>query len=109
MPPTALFLQTSLDPTVVNIGMFGLLLIVFYFFLIRPQARRQKQQASFESTIAKGQKVVTTSGILGRVSKVDRDTGTVTIEASKGTYLELTNSSISRELTEARYGGADAT
>ena len=104
MATRVLFLQLALDPTLINTIMFGLLLIVFYFFLIRPQARRQKQQAAFEEQVRKGQQVVTTSGILGRVSKVDKEAGTVTIEASKGTYLELLASSISRELTEARHG-----
>lgn len=108
MPETALFLQVALDPQTINILMFGLLLIVFYFFLIRPQARRQKKQAAFETSIVKGQQVVTTSGILGRVSKVDKEAKTVTIEATKGTYLELANSSISRELTESRYGPVTA-
>lgn len=108
MMHSAVFLQLALDPQTINIVMFGLLLIVFYFFLIRPQARRQKQQAAFEKELKKGQNVVTTSGILGQVRKVDREAGTATLEVGKGQTLELTLASISRELTESRYGAADA-
>ncbi len=99
LPP---FLQaTTLSPTTINILMFGLLLIVFYFFMIRPQTQRAKQQTAFQESLTKGMPVVTSSGILGRVSKIDTARKTVTLEVGKGTYLEFTQSSVSRDLTEA--------
>ena len=101
----ALLLQESvIPPNLVTPLMFGLMIGIFWLFIIRPQNRRQKQQTNFQEALSKGQRVVTTSGILGRISKLDKEAGTVTLEAGKNTYLELTASSISRELTEAKYG-----
>ena len=53
-------------------GLLPLLLVfvVFYFFMIRPQMKRQKELNTFRSSIAKGDKVVTTGGIYGKVVEV---------------------------------------
>ena len=99
-------LQSGLSPGLINGGMFALLLVIFYFFLIRPQNQRQKQQVAFQDAIKKGDKVITGSGILGRVSKVDKEEGTVTLEVGKNNYIEMTLGSVSRELTEGKYGSA---
>jgi preprotein translocase subunit YajC len=45
------------------------LFVVFYFFLIRPQMRRQKEHAEIVKSISKGDEVVTTGGLLGRVTE----------------------------------------
>jgi len=99
-----LFLQLNIDPSLVSPIMIGLMAAIFWLFIIRPQARRQKQQTVFQDEVQKGDRVVTNAGILGKVSKVDSKEGVVTLEVSKGTYLEVTSGSISRELTEAKYG-----
>ena len=49
------------------------LFAVFYLLAIRPQRKRQKEHADMVAAIAKGDEVVTTSGILGKVNKVDDD------------------------------------
>lgn len=51
----------------------GGLFAVFYFLAIRPQRKRQKEHSDMVSALAKGDEVVTTSGILGKVNKVDDD------------------------------------
>ena len=84
--------------------MLALMFGVFYFFIIRPQSRRQKQQAEFESALKRGDQVVTSSGVIGRVAKYDADAGVITVESGK-TQLNFTVGSISRELTEAKFGG----
>ena len=99
-------LQAGIPAEWISPLMFGLIFVIFYFFLIRPQAQRQKKQTAFQEAIKKGDRVVTSSGILGRVSKVDAEAGVATLEVSKGTYLDITVGSISRELTEAKYGEA---
>ena len=108
MPARALLLQLNLDPSVVNITMIGLMAAIFWLFIIRPQARRQKEQTAFQDAVSKGDRVVTNAGILGRVSKIDKEGGVVTLEVSKNTYLEVTSGSLSRELTEAKYGETKA-
>lgn len=101
---TVLFLQAGgLDPNIINMVMFGILMVVFYFFMIRPQAQRQKKQTAFEDSLAKGSQVVTSSGIIGRVSKIDKEAGSVTLEVSKGNYMDFTKNSISREFTENHF------
>lgn len=47
-----------------------LIIFVFYFFMIRPQMKRQKDLRSFRNRIEKGDKVITTGGIYGRVTEV---------------------------------------
>jgi preprotein translocase subunit YajC len=47
--------------------------VVFYFLAIRPQRKRQKEHADMVAALAKGDEVVTTSGILGKVLKVEED------------------------------------
>jgi preprotein translocase subunit YajC len=47
-----------------------LVFVVFYFFMIRPQMKKQKDMTSYRSSLKKGDKVVTTGGIYGRVHEV---------------------------------------
>ena len=47
-----------------------LVFVVFYFFMIRPQMRKQKEMTTYRSSLKKGDKVVTTGGIYGRINDV---------------------------------------
>lgn len=86
-------------PSLMNQMMpFLLIIVVMYFFFIRPQSQKQKAQMSFVDEMQKGQQIVTTSGILGKISKID-DT-IVTLEVSPKTYIQVVKSAISKELTE---------
>ncbi|MBK8186398.1 MAG: preprotein translocase subunit YajC [Cellvibrio sp.] len=51
--------------------MLGLMFVVMYFLIIRPQRKRQKEHQNLMSALAKGDEVAMTSGIIGRVVKVD--------------------------------------
>jgi preprotein translocase subunit YajC len=53
-----------------SIIMMVLFAVVFYFLLIRPQSKRQKEQKNMLEAIQKGDEVVTSGGILGKVNKV---------------------------------------
>ena len=63
-------------------AMFGLIILVFYFFMIRPQMRKQKEQRKFRDNLEKGTKIVTIGGIHGKVIEV-KDT-TAIIEVAGG-------------------------
>lgn len=102
----ALVLQAQTNNNYISLIMFALMFGVFYFFIIRPQSRRQKQQEEFQKSIKKGDPVVTSSGIVGRVNKIESAEGIVTIETGKGVFLDFTIGSISRDLTHAKYGSA---
>ncbi len=78
--------------------LFGGIALVFYFFMIRPQQKKQKDQKSFISEIKKGDAVVTIGGMHGKIYALTDDT--VTIEVDKGTKLTFEKSSISLEATK---------
>ena len=86
-----------------------LMFIVVFFFFIRPQAKKQKEQAKFIDALDKGDEVVTTSGIIGRINRIDGSI--VTLAVSDKTFIRMTKGSISREMTEAyrKAGIADTT
>lgn len=76
-----------------------LMFIVVFFFFIRPQAKKQKEQVKFLEALDKGEEVVTTSGIIGRINKIDGSI--VTLAVSDKTFIRVTKGSISKEMTEA--------
>ena len=86
------------------IQLFPLLLIfiVFWFFIIRPQMKKQKEQNKFTEQLEKGQEVVTSSGILGRINKIEGDI--VYLEIATKTIVRVTRTAVSREMTEALFG-----
>lgn len=95
-----LFLQAA-GGGMSSLVFFGAMLIIFWLFMIRPQMKRQREQRNFLDTIAKGSEVVTASGLLGKITKIDGDI--ITLEVSPKTYLRVTKSAISKELTEGMY------
>ena len=78
--------------------MMGGMIAVFYFFMIRPQAKKAKQQKQFINNLQKGDKIVTIAGIHGKVNKVNDD-NTIEMEVSPGSYLKIERSAISMEWT----------
>ena len=78
----------------------GMMILVFWLFMIRPQAKKAKQQKTFIADLKKGDKVVTIAGIHGTVNKVNED-GTLSLEVSPGSYLKIEKSTISMEMTAA--------
>ncbi len=75
--------------------MMGLLVLVFYFFMIRPQIKKQKDQKKFVEEMKKGDKVVTTAGIHGKVIEI-ADT-TLLIEVDNGVKIRFDKSAVSLE------------
>ena len=96
---TMIFLQAQPANPLLNflplIGIF----VVFYFFFIRPQQKKAKEQTSFISSINKGDDVVTASGIIGKINKIEDDI--VTLQVDQKTFIRVTKSSISKEMPEA--------
>ncbi|MFT2658181.1 preprotein translocase subunit YajC, partial [Escherichia coli] len=62
-----------------------LMFVVLYFLMIRPQMKRQKEQKAMMDALGKGDEVVTSGGLLGRITKVAD--GYITIEVSEGTEV----------------------
>ena len=76
-----------------------LIIVVFYFFMIRPQMKKAKDHKKYVQEISKGDKVITTSGIHGRI--VDLNEGTFLIEVEGGTKIRFEKSAISLESSKA--------
>jgi preprotein translocase subunit YajC len=80
--------------------MLGGIIVVFWFFMIRTQAKKAKEQKKFIDNMQKGDKVVTIAGIHGTIFKVNED-NTIQLEVSPGSYLKIERSSISLEWSQA--------
>jgi preprotein translocase subunit YajC len=76
----------------------GLMILVFWMFMIRPQAKKAKLQKNFLANLQKGDKVVTIAGIHGTVNKVNDD-GTMQLEINPGSYIKIEKSAVSMEWT----------
>lgn len=94
-----IFLQAGGMATVMQFAPLAMILVVFYFFMIRPQMKRQKEQAAFAESLEKGKEVVTASGMIGKINKIDGQV--VTLEVANNTFIRVTKASISKEMTEA--------
>ena len=79
--------------------LLGGMILVFWLFMIRPQAKKAKIAKKFQEDMQKGDKIVTIAGIHGTVNKVNED-GTIMIETSPGSYLKIEKSAISIEWTQ---------
>jgi preprotein translocase subunit YajC len=76
----------------------GLMILVFWLFFIRPQAKKAKTQKSFIDNLQRGDKVVTIAGIHGTINKVNED-GTISLEINPGSYIKIEKTAISMEWT----------
>jgi preprotein translocase subunit YajC len=75
---------------------FLLMFVVIYFFMIRPQQKRAKQEKEFESALKVGDKIITKSGIHGKIAELAETT--IVIETMSG-KLKMERSAISMEMT----------
>lgn len=75
------------------------IVVVFYFFMIRPQQKKAKDQKKFTEEVNKGDIIVTVGGIHGRIAEVDNDT--IILEVEKGGRIKFSKSAISMESTKA--------
>lgn len=94
-----IFLQTSTSG-LMSMLPFLAMIVVLYFFMIRPQMMRQKKEKKFQSEIKKGTKVVTSSGIHGKIVEVNND-GTILIETGAG-KIRFERTAISMDLTNKK-------
>lgn len=86
--------------------MLGMIL-VFWLFFIRPQAKRAKDQKKFINDLQKGDKVVTIAGIHGKINQINED-GTMSIEISPGNYIKIEKSAVSMDWTAQQNKAAAA-
>lgn len=94
-----IILQTNPTDSIMSFLPMIAIFVVVYFFFIRPQAKKQKDQDKFVKSLEKGMEVVTTSGILGKINKVEENI--VSLQLDQKTFIRVLVSSISKEMTDA--------
>jgi preprotein translocase subunit YajC len=88
-----------------GLGNFGsfiplvLIVVVFYFFMIRPQVKKQKDQKKYVEELKKGDRVITTAGIHGKI--IDVAETTFLVETEGGHKIRFEKSAISLESSRA--------
>ncbi len=68
------------------------LVVLFYFFMIRPQSKRQKEHKQMINELQKGEEVLTTGGVLGKVTGLDDNF--ITLEVSKNVVINVQRSAV---------------
>ena len=94
-----------MEPGLANLIFLALLILIFYFMLIRPQRRRVEQHRRLISSIGIGDEVVTIGGIYGIVGRLGDDD--VELEISPGTTIRVVKSAIARRVTQDAEAGED--
>ncbi|WP_319265563.1 preprotein translocase subunit YajC [uncultured Draconibacterium sp.] len=77
-----------------------LIIVVFYFFMIRPQVKRQKETRKFRESLQKGDKVVTTGGIYGKVVKIEETA--IQLEISKDVVIKVDKNGIVKDMSDVQ-------
>jgi preprotein translocase subunit YajC len=80
------------DAGLMNIGMLVLMLVVFWFILIRPQMKRAKEHKQMVEALEKGAEIVTAGGIVGRITKIGD--GYVTLEIADNTEIVVQRNAV---------------
>jgi preprotein translocase subunit YajC len=86
---TAPAAQPGAESSLMSIGFMVLIFIVFYFLLIRPQVKRQKEQKAMVEALNKGDEVVTAGGIVGKITDIADQYITVQVAAVNGQPVQL--------------------
>ncbi len=79
--------------------MMGLMIVVFYFFMIRPQMKRQKEMTKFRAALQKGDKIVTTGGIYGRIDEIKDNI--IILEVAANVKLKVDKSVVLKDMSDA--------
>lgn len=88
------------DQLMSTILMFGMIFVIFYFLIIRPQQKKYKEHLALVTGIQKGDSIVTSGGILGVVSKQADDKGVVMVKIADNVEIKVFANTISSVLDE---------
>lgn len=91
---TEVFAQASQPSTLLSLLPFLLIMVIIWFFMIRPQAKKQKETQQMLSALKPKDKVVTIGGLIGEVDSIKDDT-TIVLKIGKDTKVEVRKSAVS--------------
>ena len=83
------------------------LFAIMYFFMIRPQQKKQKEIRNFQNALQPGAKVVTSGGVYGTVRTVDLEKGTINLEIAKGVVITVDKGCVFADTTDQQAGAAN--
>ncbi len=95
------FLLQNQGAGMVNLIFFVGIIAVMYFFFLRPQVKKQKEQNAFLNDLKKGDDVVTGSGIIGKINKVESNC--ITLQLDQKSFIKVLPTAISKEATESYF------
>jgi len=95
----SILLQAAAANPIMQFLPIVLIIVVFYFFMIRPQMKKAKDQKKFVDELKKGDKVVTTAGIHGKI--VDMNDTTFVLEVEGGTKIRFDKAAVSLDASKA--------
>lgn len=99
----SILLQSSVNPTTVNMLMIGGMILVFYFFMVLPGKKKKKEQNAFLDGLKKGQTVVTAGGMHGKIVSIAEHT--VSLEVDRGLKITFEKGSLSKDNSEMLKAG----
>ena len=100
MTVLSIFLQAATGSATSSILMMVALIAIFYFFMIRPQTKRQKEIRKFRESLTTGDKIVTAGGLFGK-------SDSFIIEIAENTRVRIAKDSVYPSAAEAKDSGAD--
>jgi preprotein translocase subunit YajC len=74
------------------------IIVIMYFLLLRPQAKRQKEHKKMQETLQKGDKILTVGGVIGTIAGIDEKENTIILKVADNVKVEITRNSISQVL-----------
>ena len=90
---TQIFLAAQAAQSGVSMTSFLIMMVaifaIMYFFMIRPQQKRQKEIQNFQNTLTEGAQVVTGGGIYGTVKKIDLANGIIEVKIADGVIIKV--------------------
>lgn len=106
---TILAQNNETGSSLIGLALPILMIVGFYFLLIRPQRNRQRAQQALIASLEVGDDVMTTGGIFGTIVEIDDDEGTVTVEIAPGTRVRMLRQGISQRFVDEGYDGGETT
>ncbi len=78
---------------------------IMYFFMIRPQQKRQKEIQNFQNTLQEGAQVVTGGGIYGTVKKIDLASGIIEVKIADGVVIKVDKGYVFKDMASTPMQG----
>ena len=86
---------------------FIVIIVLFYFLLIRPQQKRAKQARELQLNLQPGDRVMLTAGVFGTVTEVEETTTNIKVEIADGVVVQVVRQAVAQKVTEASADESD--